>query len=509
MTAADPPVAARTYGNWRRPGTPGLGGLGTLGTALLLAGLIAVIAALALAGLLAALGVAAVLGGLLALLVVRDRHHRTGLQRLTARLGWFRARRGGAVLYRSGPLGRTPDGTFALPGLAAASELSEWPDGAGRPFALLVHPATRHATVVLRAEPEGASLVDSEQVDVWVARWGAWLASLGREPGLVAASVTVESAPDLGIGLRREVREHLDLRAPAAAAAMLHEVLETYPAGTAVVTAYLALTFSTAGRGATRRRGARDLAADLRGRLPGLVSGLAATGAAAVRPLSARELCEVVRVAYDPDAAAALEEAAAAGEDPRLRWSDVGPSAAQAGWGCYRHDGALSITWSMSEAPRGEVFSSVLSDLLAPHPEIDRKRVTLLYRPLDAARAARLVEQDKRTADFRAAGSSRPTSRVLLDQRAAALTAEEEARGAGLVGFAMLVTATVTGTDDDEDGRTALDAVRSAVEDLAATARVLLRPVYGSQDTAFATALPLGLIPSAHARLPREFREAW
>jgi hypothetical protein len=289
---------------------------------------------------------------------------------------------------------------------------------------------------------------------------------------------------------------------------MLREVVDTYPAGSATVTAYVSLTFTTAGRAGARRRGDEDVARDIGTRLPGLTAGLNATGAGAVRPATAQELCEAIRVAYDPSVAAALDEARASGGTPELRWPDVGPAAAQAGWGWYRHDGALSVTWSMTEAPRGEVYSSVLADLVAPHPDVDRKRVTLLYRPLDAGRAARIVEQDKRTADFRASSSSRPTARVLLEQRAAALTAEEEARGAGLVDFALLVTATVADADLADDPRAALDVARAAIDNLSATARTRLRPVYGSQDSAFAAALPLGIVPSAHLAVPREFREA-
>ena len=41
---------------------------------------------------------------------------------------------------------------------------------------------------------------------------------------------------------------------------------------------------------------ARELAA----RLPGLTASLQATGAGAAHPLSAQELCETIRVAYDP-----------------------------------------------------------------------------------------------------------------------------------------------------------------------------------------------------------------
>jgi hypothetical protein len=80
-------------------------------------------------------------------------------------------------------------------------------------------------------------------------------------------------------------------------------------------------------------------------------------------------------------------------------------------------------------------------------------------------------------------------------------TAAKEARGAGLVNFGLLVTATVTSADR-------LDAARQAIDHLAPTARIQLRPVYGSQDSAFAAALPLGRVLPAHLRVPGELREA-
>ncbi len=511
-TVQAPPQPARTYGNWRRPAGAGLGALGTLGTGLLLVAAIAVIAALAVGGLVWASAVAGGSALLLVLLVVRDRHHRSGLDRLVARLGWRRTRRRRAHIYRSGPLGRVPWGTCQLPGLAAASRLSEWQDSYGRPFALVTVPATRHHTVVFATEPDGASLVDADQVDTWVAHWGAWLTGLGSEPGVVAASVTVETAPDSGARLRREVGSASVPGAPAVARAMLAEVVRDYPVGSATVTAYVALTLSGTGRGGGRR-GLEDVARDLATRLPGLTQRLAATGAGAVRPVAAQQLCEVVRTAYDPAVARLLDEAHSDGAAPGLSWTDVGPMAAQAGWGEYRHDGAWSVTWSMTGAPRGEVFSSVLTDLLSPHPDVDRKRVTLLYRPLDAGRAARVVEHDRRNADFRVGSAGRPSARALAEQRAAARTAEEEARGAGLVDLGMLVTATVLDpvgldTADGSGAALALDAARAAVDTLSATARVQLRPVYGSQDSAFVAALPLGLVLPAHLSVPAEFRGA-
>lgn len=490
----------RTYGNWRKPTTAGLMGLSTLGTMMLIGGLIFMVLVVMAAGLMAGMVVGGVLGVILLVLLNKDKHDRSLLARIADRVGWANTRSAGSHLYRSGPLGRTDWGTFQLPGLAAPSRLSEHTDSYGRPFALIHVPFTGHYTVVLGTEPDGAALVDREQVDLWVAGWGRWLANLGDEPGIEAASVTVETAPDTGTRLRREVDTHIDPDAPEFAKAMLREVVERYPSGSSTVKAYVAVTFSATARSGGKRRKAEEMGRDLAARLPGLTHGLSSTGAGAARPLSAQELCEVVRIAYDPAAAVLIDEAHAAGEKPELAWTDVGPTAHEATWSSYRHDGAISVSWSMTAAPRGNVQSGVMSRLLAPHRDIARKRVTLLYRPLDAARAAAMVEADLRAAEFRQGSSKKPAARDVLATRQARATASEEASGAGLVNFGIVVTATVLNSDHKADAIAAID-------NLSATARLRLRTVHGSQDSAFAAALPLGLVLPKHLKVPAEFRE--
>lgn len=493
-------VDMRTYGNFRRPESPGLGNLGTLGTAVVFGGLVGLIAFMAFQLLILAAVWVLVVGVVLLLLMVRDSHHRTGLQRLAARAGWRRTRQQGQHLYRSGLLGRVGWGTCQLPGLLAASKLHEFSDSYGRPFALLELPHVGHYSVVLGTEPDGASLVDQDQIDSWVAQWGHWLATLGQELGLIAAAVTIETAPDTGARLRREVTGRIDAGASRLAKQMLRQVTMEYPTGSAHVRAWVSLTFN--GRTYSgKRRDAGEVARDLGARLPTLTQTLGGTGAGAARPATAAEVCEFVRVAYDPAAATVIDDAHAAGEDLPLSWDDVGPAATEAGWDWLRHDDAWSRTWMMTSAPRGEVFSSVLARLVAPHSDVDRKRVTLIYRPLDATRAARTVEQDKRTADLRVSSSQRPSARNLTAARSASVAAIEEARGAGLMDFGILITATVT----DEER---LPEARAAVENLTASARLLTRPVYGSQDSAFVAALPLGIVLPAHLRVPAEIRRA-
>lgn len=501
MAAKDKEKRPSTYGNWRKPQSAGLMGLGTIGTVGLFAALITLVLIVMLVGLFEAIIAAIVLGVLLTLTLTKDRHGRNVLTRAGIRVGWWMARQRGQHIYRSGPLGRADWGTHQLPGIAAGIRLTEHYDSYERPFALLYTPSTTTYTVVIGTEPDGAALVDQAQIDSWVADWGNWLANLSDEPSIRAASVTIETAPDPGTRLRREVKANLDPNAPTFSQMVLNETMDLYPAGSSHVHAYVALTFSASTRSGGRKRKPAEMARELSSRLPGLTGDLQATGAGAAAPLSAQELCEVVRTAYDPTAAPLIEEAHAEGQDPELSWVDVGPTAAEASWEGYRHDSAYSVSWGMTEAPRGVVQANVLTKLLQPHGDIARKRITLLYRPIDPARAAALVEADLNAAQF-VSGAQRggPSARQTRAYKSAQATADEEASGAGLVNFGMVVTATVTDLEKVADARAAID-------NLGGASRVRLRPVYGSQDSAFAAGLPLGLVLPNHTKMPAEWRE--
>ncbi len=373
-------------------------------------------------------------------------------------------------------------------------------DAYGRPFALLCHPWVSQVSVVLTTAPDGAALVDTDQVDNWVAHWGAWLAALGNEPGLMGASVIVDAAPDPGTRLRHEVLGHRSSEATALSKTVMEQVIGSYPAGSAAITCRVALTWSMASRTQTgKKRSVNEMALDIGHRLPSLTASLAATGAGPSRPLTTDEIAAAVRVAYEPSLAAAVEDVGPA--HAGVEWPDAGPSAAQEAWDHYRHDGAVSVSWMMSEAPRGHVFSSVLSGLLAPHPDIARKRVALLYRPYDTGAAVRVVEADRRDAAFAASGRRIGRARDALSVQAAEKSAEEEAVGAGVVRFAMVVTATVMSPEQ-------VPMAASVVDTLGTTSRIRLRRAYGCQAGTFAVGLPLGLVSSAHLRVPQALREA-
>jgi len=496
---SDAVIEHRTYGNWRRVQSVGLLGLGLAGTVILFVGLIVCVVAM-MVSLWVTLGCAVLLALVLAPLLMHDRHNRNLVQRVTARGSWARGRSAGQHLYRSGPLSRIPKGKCLLPGVLAQMTATEAKDAYGRPFALLCHPWVSQVGIVLTCAPDGAALVDEADVDNWVAHWGAWLAGLANEPSLVGVQVVVESAPDSGVRLRQEVYGHLAPGAHPLAVAVMREAVEAAPAGSASITCRVALTWSMASRTeGGKKRTVEEMALEIGQRIPSLASGLAPTGAGPARAMTVAEVAAAVRIAYDPAVAKLVEGVGA--EAAEIGWEDAGPAGAQEAWDRYRHDGATSVSWVMTEAPRGQVFSSVLANLLAPHPDIARKRVALVFRPYDTAAAVRVVESDRRDAIFAASGRRVGRARDALSLKAAERSAEEEATGAGVVRFGMVVTATVT---DPE----ALGLAASAVGTLATTARIRLRRAVGAQSATFAASLPLGLVTSAHLRTPQAMREA-
>ncbi len=230
MTTTTVNSEPRTYGNWRRPTSPGIGSLGLLATMILLGGTVAaVISAMVFWPL--ALGMVFLTIVTLVPMAIHDRYGRNGFQVLLPHLAQSRAARTGTDLYRSGPLSRVPQGQCRLPGLAAGIEALDALDAWGRPFAVLSHPHVGQVTAVIAAASDGAALVDGTEVDNRVAHWGGWLADLGHEPGLVAASVTIEAAPDTGTRLRQEVEHNLDQSSPRLAQDVLASIIDTYPTG--------------------------------------------------------------------------------------------------------------------------------------------------------------------------------------------------------------------------------------------------------------------------------------
>jgi hypothetical protein len=421
---------------------------------------------------------------------VHDRFGRPLLAVVSARVAHAMGMYRGSTRYQAGPLSQVPHGRCRLPGLAAAIEAVDVHDGLGRTTGVLWHRHRALATAVVEVCADGVGLLDAEHVDQRVAGYGEWLAGLAHEPGVVAATVTVCSAPDSGARLHGELAANLVAEAPAVAAEVLAAIDKSYRLSAAQISCYVAITWSAAARHG--RRQVDQVARHVGQRMPAVTAGLAVAGGGRPWPLSVAELAGVCRGAYDPGASSP--------GDVEVAWEDAGPVAAEEHYDWYRHDSGRSASFVMAQAPSGHVTATALAALLAPQDDVPMKRVTLAYRPLAPAAAAGIVERDRLDAQARATAQRVSRAADSLSVSAAARSAVEQAQGAGVVQFSLMATATVTGGGD-------LDAARVAMLDAGLGSRVLLRPAYGSQAAVFAASLPLGLVLPEFAMVPRSILE--
>jgi hypothetical protein len=469
----------------------GLLGLGPGGTITLLAALTAAIIAISLSA-----ATLLLVGPVCAAVAAGSLLRWDGLpagQALLQRARWVARRR--RTSYHGGPMA-THWHPWALPGVLAPTVLLSVPDQRGGCYGVVFNRRLRTMTVTIRCAAQSTWLADPAQANTWVANWGSWLAGLGHQPLVRWVAVTVDAAPACGSRLADYVTGRLAPDGPAAARRVLAQLVATSPAAAAEVSTWVSITLNPYTSPA-RPRTVPDALAELDRALPGLADGLAGCGLSVLGLASAGELAGMVRGAYDPSSRgelARLLTPGASGSDP-LGWEDAGPVAATEHLDRYWHDGATSVSWAWHEAPRQPVAHDVLARLLSPGGW--PKRVSLLYRPLPAAQAARVVEEQVNAAAFRdqlrRVRHLDPKARDVADHERALQAAREEALGAG-VGF-VSVFVTVTVLDEADLGQAVAD-----IESRAETAKIRLRRLWASQGAGFAVTLPCGIYPPALAR---------
>ncbi|MAU80854.1 MULTISPECIES: SCO6880 family protein [Gordonia] len=479
------------YGRWERPRSTGLFGMTwgvTVLAGLLLIGIIVCFVftqSLVMTGVLIAVSVV----GMAPLVYSRD--GRTGWEMTVLRVqfNWARLRK--QTVYRGGVFGQVP-GTARLPGIAAGSHMYGYELRDGQRFGLIHYPAKNHFTVSLAVQPQGQERVDQWQINEWVAAQGDFLARLGSARGAVGAEVVVESVPDAGARIGAEVRRITDPNAPAFTREVMAETVLTR--GSARVRSDVRLTLTFAPLREASSREVADQAAEIGRRLSTLIVAAAQAGIAA-SALSPGELTLYPTRAYNPELTADLERISGTADGEELRWTGAGPITATEEWDCYRHNGFTSVSWEMGTPPAGQVPSDTLLPLLAPRADLPRKRVALIYRVHSAADAVKLVDND-----FREALAAEQSKKGVVSASASLrvqntnAARSEQARGAGLTRFGMLVTATVPAGSD-------LPTMRSEIEAMGDSARIGLRRCWGYQAAAFAGSLGMGTILPEYASI--------
>ncbi|MFD6057841.1 SCO6880 family protein [Rhodococcus wratislaviensis] len=487
----------RTYGGWHEPSTTYIGGIGKK-----LFYTFCILISLSILGLMIGLWVVSVpmllTIGLAWLLMAWRYGGRSGYEVITTRVGWRRQKRGGSHILRAGALSNQAGGRVRLPGVAANIELWWGIDALGRKFAMMHLPTTHQYTIHLRCTVPGFGGAEQSRIDLDVANWGEFINLNGQAGDIDCVATTIEWLPETGARAESNVADMCAPGGSPIAQAAVRETITDVDSQGLQFHARMSITWRA--KTAAARRDPMVMLGDLAQRIPAICRNLAELRVTGV-PMSDNLIAAVVRRSYDPRTGVeAVAEQVARTDEPLVSWLDAGPVTAEETKASYFHDGAVSRTWEMHIPPRGKPNEQVLRSLLEANAKAPRKRITLLHRPLSPADAAAAVERSFLSA-LTASNTNRGlgTARGDLGLRAAEQTRREEADGAGVTDFSLLVTATA-------DSEAELNRIAEDIIEMGQHARIGLRPCYRYQAAAFLGGLAIGVLLPDHASTPKSLQ---
>ncbi|GAB7003958.1 type VII secretion protein EccE [Nocardioides sp. AN3] len=399
---------------------------------------------------------------------------------ICARWGWRSA--GGQLLYRRRIMTPRPAGTLALPGDAA--RLRQWVDP--ETGAVLVHdPHAATLTAIIGVTHPAFILLDPAEQERRITSWGRVLATACRSGRLASLQVMERTLPESGKGLAEWWNQHGTNNDSFTSITYRELIDRAGPAGERhASTISISLDMKTAARAIRAAGGGRRGAiAVLRQEMTTMAAALRAADLSPSGWLTPGDLALILRSAYDPASAAALERHGKLGRD----LATAGPAAVSESWGSLRSDSAHHCVLWISEWPRSLVYPGFLAPLLLSSGI--RRTLTLLYTPMRNDRAARDIRKKKteyvsdaaqrqRIGQIEDAQQSAEYHDVL--QQEADLTA-----GHGILRVTGLLA--ISATDPDQ-----LERNVAAVEQAAIHASCETRRLCGQQAQAFsAAALPL------------------
>jgi hypothetical protein len=388
----------------------------------------------------------------------------------------------GQLLFRRRIVKPRPAGTLSLPGNAA--RLRQWfdPDSG----AVMVHdPHQATLTAIVRVTHPAFILLDPVEQQRRVASWGRVLATVCRSGRIASLQVMERTLPDSGKGLAEWWSRHGSHDGSWTSTTYGELIDRAGPAGERhASTVSISLDLKAAGRAIRAAGGGnRGAAAVLRLEMSTVMAALRAADLAPSGWLEPGDLAVILRSAYDPAAAGALERHGELGRD----LATAGPVAVTEYWSSVRSDSAHHCVLWISEWPRSLVYPGFLAPVLLSSGV--RRTFTLLYTPMRTDQAARDIRKKKteyisdaaqrqRIGQIEDAQQSAEYSDVL--QQEADLTA-----GHGILRATGLIA--ISAPDPEQ-----LERAVAVIEQAAIQASCETRRLWGQQAQAFsAAALPL------------------
>ena len=395
---------------------------------------------------------------------------------------WLWRSTGGQLLFRRRIVQPRPVGTLALPGDAA--RLRQWFDPESG--AVMVHDPHRSTlTAIVGVTHPAFILLDPLEQQRRVTSWGRVLATACRSGRIASMQVLERTLPDSGKGLAQWWSQHGRQDGSWTSTTYGELIDRAGPAGERhASTVSIALDMKAAGRAIRAAGGGnRGAAAVLRQEMSTMTAALRAADLAPSGWLKPGDLAVILRSAYDPVVAGALERHGDLGRD----LATAGPVAVSETWASVRSDSAHHCVLWISEWPRSLVYPGFLAPVLLSSGV--RRTFSLLFTPMRTDQAARDIRK-KKTEYISDAAQRQRIGQIEDAQQGAEYNdvLQQEAdltAGHGILRTTGLIA--VSAQDSDELERAVADIEQAAIQASCETRRL-----WGQQAQSFsAAALPL------------------
>lgn len=395
---------------------------------------------------------------------------------------WIWRSTGGQLLFRRRIVKPRPAGSLSLPGDSAS--LRQWIDEESG--AVMVHdPHAATLTAIIRVTHPAFILLDPIEQQRRVTSWGRVLATACRSGRIASVQIMERTLPDSGRGLAEWWSQHGNQDGSWTSTTYGELIVRAGPAGERhASTVSISLDLKQARRAIRAAGGGnRGAAAVLRQEMSTVTAALRAADLTPSGWLDPGDLAVILRSAYDPLVAGALERHGDLGRD----LATAGPVAVSESWASVRSDSAHHCVLWISEWPRSLVYPGFLAPVLLSSGV--RRTFTLLYTPLRTDQAARDIRK-KKTEYISDAAQRQRIGQIEDAQQGAEYNdvLQQEAdltAGHGILRTTGLIA--VSAQDPDELERAVADIEQAAIQASCETRRL-----WGQQAQASAAAaLPL------------------
>lgn len=404
---------------------------------------------------------------------------------------WVLAGSSGHTYHATAPLlGHTDKKTqiVSAPPFVKGVKLLKVVHSEGREVAVIKDTANSTYSAILSIRGKSFILSGREDQEAQLANWGSVLSRFAREGSVINRVQWIERAIPENSQLMHDYYNETSImnnQDPVANSYM--ELIDTAVPVTTAHEVYLVIQISQgkAAKQIKQAGGGDDGSCEVLLReLLHAASEVANAGFEVLGALNRDQVARLIRTTFEPNVNEELSHRSAS---DALKHNEIWPMTTEVDWSSYRTDSAFHRTFWVSDFPRTEVGADFMAPIML-QSQITRT-ISVVMEPIAPTKALREVEvaktsfiadEELRNRGGYTTSTSREREFTKLQERESELV-----DGHGAYRFSAYLTCSATSEEE-------LEYNSQSIEQASHQSHLVLRLLYGEQDTAFATILPLG-----------------